>query len=745
MDIKVTGAKEHNLKDINLEIPRNKLTSVVGVSGSGKSTIAFDIVFAEGQRQYLESLSAYARQFLQRSNRPDIDSVVGLSPTIVIEQKVVRGNPRSTVGTVTELYNYLRLLYSRVGLPTLSASHFSFNNPLGACPGCKGLGRQLLVKPERVLDFNRSLNEGAILHRTWKVGSMYWKIIRNSGYFDMNKKIKDYTKKELDLLLYSPPAQLEDKKDHPVSFTYEGIIGRLIKRNSSRHRPMKKYDIPYFEAEPCGECNGGRLNKKTLSILVKGKNIGETANMQLTDLLVFVKKIKHPHAKPITPRMTELLEYLINSGVGYLSLNRSVGTLSGGEAQRIKFAKQLASDLIETIYILDEPTVGLHPRDINKLIKNLKQLRDKQNTVIVVEHEPSVILASDYVIEIGPGAGRFGGEITAKGSPRDIVDNRKSITGLYLNGKKSVAQKSRKRKAQGYLKLKNASLNNLKKVTVKIPTGVFVAITGVSGAGKSSLVDVLAKKYQENIILIDKSPIGRMARSNPATYTGAFDFIREIFAKTNKVNKSLFSSNSKGACSKCKGLGYRKMDMQFLGDIKIICDACGGRKYISEVLKYKVRDKNIFDILQMTVEEANVFFRDKEIGKRLSLLIDVGLDYLELGQTSDTLSGGEAQRLKLAKKLNEKGEFYILDEPTKGLHLADIEKLLTLLNRLVDNGNSVLIVEHNLDIIKSADWIIDLGPEGGNRGGEIIAEGTPDQVAKIKRSYTGRYLRTVIS
>lgn len=741
MNIKITGAKEHNLKNINFEIPRNKLTSIVGVSGSGKSTIAFDIVFAEGQRQYLESLSAYARRFLQRSNRPDVDSIIGLSPTVVIEQRVIRDNPRSTVGTVTELYNYLRLLYSRVGLPILSASHFSFNNPLGTCPKCKGLGRQLLVKPERVLDFSKSLNDGAILHRTWKVGSMYWKIIRDSGYFDMNKRIRNYTKKELDLLLYSPPTQLEDKKDQPVSFTYEGIIGRLIKRNSSRQRPMKKYDIPYFEAEPCDECDGGRLNKKALSVLIERKNIGEVANMQLTDLLLFVKKIKHPHAKPITPRMVELLEYLISSGVGYLSLNRSVETLSGGEAQRIKFAKQLGSDLIETIYILDEPTIGLHLKDTDKLIANLKQLRDKQNTIIVVEHEPSVILSSDYILEVGPKAGRFGGEIVATGSPNDILGNPKSITGLYLSGKKSIARKSHQRETQGYLKLENASLNNLKNITVKIPTGVLVALTGVSGAGKSSLVEVLTKKYYESVILIDQSPIGKSSRSNPATYVGVFDFIREVFAKTNKVSRSLFSSNSKGACPECKGLGYKQIEMQFLGDIKVTCDVCGGQRYTSKVLKYKVRDKNIFDVLQMTVEEANDFFKNREIGKRLSLLIDVGLDYLELGQPVDTLSGGEAQRVKLAKKLNEKGGFYILDEPTKGLHLADIEKLLALLNKLVDNGNSVLIVEHNLDIIKSADWVIDLGPEGGDRGGEIVAEGTPDQIAMVADSYTGQYLR----
>jgi excinuclease UvrABC ATPase subunit len=740
--IKVEGAREHNLKNINFEIPRNKLTSIIGVSGSGKSTIAFDIIFSEGQRQYFESVSAYARSFLKRSNRPDVDTISGLSPTIIIEQKVIRASPRSTVGTVTEFYNYLRLLYSRVGKPSLNARSFSFNTPLGACPKCKGLGRQLDVNVKRVIDFDKSLNEGAVLHRTWKTGSRYWNIIRASDYFDMNKKIRDFTKEELDLLLYAPPKQLQNKQPGYVqTFSYEGIISRLIKRGTSLHRAIKGYDRPFFQLQDCSECKGGRLNQKALSVLVNNRNIGDVANMQLAELSAFIKEIKQPQAAPIVPRMVKLLNFLIDVGLGYLSLNRSVETLSAGEAQRVKLARQLGSDLVETIYILDEPTIGLHPRDMDKIVDNLRELRDSQNTVIVVEHDPSVILASDHVLEVGPGAGRFGGEVVASGTPTEISKNPKSVTGPYLSGKRLAAKKVQFRKPSGYLEIRNASLHNLKNISVKVPKGTMTALTGVSGAGKSSLVEAFVKEHYDKLVVIDQSPVGTTPRGNPATYVGAFDLIRDIFAKENKVSKSFFSPNSKGACPECKGLGHKNIEMQFLGEVHMICEVCQGKRYLPEVLQYKMNGKNISEVLGMTVQEANNFFAIDELNKKLSLLEDVGLGYLELGQPLDTLSGGEAQRIKLAKNLAKKGEFYVLDEPTKGLHMIDIEKLLALLNRLVDNGNSVLVVEHNLDVIRNADWIIDLGPEGGNKGGQIVAEGTPDQIAKVKESHTGRYLK----
>lgn len=740
-NIKITGAREHNLKNIDIEIPRNKLVVLVGVSGSGKSTIAFDIIYSEGQRQYLESLNAYARRFLQKSNRPDIDTITGLSPTIVIEQDVIRDNPRSTVGTITEIYNYLRLLYSRVGLPILSASHFSFNNPLGACPKCKGLGRQIGVNVNKIIDFNKSLNEGAILHRTWYVGSLYWNIIRATNKLDLDKKIKDYSKAELDFLLYSEPLKISKSSADALTMSYEGIVNRIIKRNSSSHRVMKSYDKQFFQEQPCDVCRGGRLNEKALSVKVLGKNIAEIANSPIDRVISFLKEIDHPHAKPILPRMLNQLEYLNHIGLGYLSLNRSVDTLSGGESQRIKLARQLGSDLIQTIYVLDEPTRGLHPKDVDTLINNLEKLRDLQNTVIVVEHDPMVIKSADYVLEIGPGAGRYGGEIVSSGTTGKIIANPQSPTGQYLSGKKKLSSKVGRRKPSGYLEIKNANLHNLKNLNVKIPTGVMVAITGVSGAGKSTLVEeIFVKQYQDEIVVIDQSPIGSTPRGNAATYVGAFDYIREIFAKENGVSKALFSSNSKGACPECGGLGYRRLDMQFLGDIKIPCETCEGKRYTSDVLKYKFRNKNISEVLEMTIDEARDFFQDKEISNRLNLLSEVGLGYLQLAQTLDTLSGGEAQRLKLADRLKQQGEFYVLDEPTSGLHFADIERLINLLNRLVKNGNSVLVVEHNMDVIRNSDWIIDLGPEGGEKGGEIVAEGTPEEVVKSKKSYTAKYL-----
>lgn len=739
--IKITGAREHNLKNIDIEIPRNKLVVLVGVSGSGKSTIAFDIIYSEGQRQYLESLNAYARRFLQKSNRPNIDTITGLSPTIVIDQHIIRDNPRSTVGTITEIYNYLRLLYSRVGLPILSASHFSFNNPLGACSKCKGLGRQIGVDINKIIDFNKSLNEGAILHRTWYVGSLYWNIIRATNKLDLDKKIKDYSKAELDFLLYSKSLKVSKSSADALTMSYEGIVNRIIKRNSSSHRVMKSYDKQFFLVRPCDVCRGGRLNEKALSVKVLGKNIAEIANSPIGSVINFLKEINHPHARPILPRMLDQLEYLKDIGLGYLSLNRSIDTLSGGESQRIKLARQLGSDLIQTIYVLDEPTRGLHPKDVDTLINNLKRLRDLQNTVIVVEHDPMVIKSADYVLEIGPGAGRYGGEIVSSGTTNEIIANPQSLTGQYLSGKRKASNRVNRRRPSGYLEIKNANLHNLKNLNVKIPMGIMVAVTGVSGAGKSTLIDeIFVRQYQDKVVVIDQSPIGSTPRGNSATYVGAFDYIREIFAKENDVSKALFSSNSKGACPECNGLGYKRLDMQFLGDIKIPCETCEGKRYISEVLNYKFQNKNISEVLEMTIDEAKDFFLDKEISNRLSLLSEVGLGYLQLGQTLDTLSGGEAQRLKLADRLKQKGEFYVLDEPTSGLHFADIERLINLINRLVENGNSVLVVEHNMDVIRNADWIIDLGPEGGEKGGEIVAQGTPEEIAKSKKSYTAKYL-----
>ncbi len=742
----ITGAREHNLKDISLEIPRNKLTSLVGVSGSGKSTVAFDIIFSEGQRQYLESLGTFASRLLPRTERPDVDRIEGLSSTVLIEQKRLRGSQRSTVGTTTELYTYLRLLFSRVGNSGLSASHFSFNNPHGACKKCKGIGAEVTINPESVLDYEKSLNEGAIKSSTYKVGSRYFNILKTTNKFDFDKKVKDFSADELNFLLYSPHTVLKnDNQGFIQSYSWEGIINRGIKRANDLRGvsdSKQKHEAGYWITRTCSVCNGGRLNKEALSVKINGKNIGYFANLPITSLIDEIKKIDDQIAKPIVKRMSEILQSLIDIGIGYVSLNRSIDTLSGGEAQRIKLARELGSDLIETIYVLDEPTSGLHPRDTKKLITTLQKLRDSQNTVIVVEHDLDTMLASDYIVELGPKAGRLGGQIIATGTPQEIMNDVNSITGKYLAKTSKSEVISKRRTAKDYLLVENANLHNLKNVTVKIPTGIFVAVTGVSGSGKSSLInDVFVNRFSDKVVFIDQSSVGANARGNIATYSSVFDLIRDLMAKENNVSKTLFSSNSKGACLDCEGLGYHKIDMHFMADVKTICETCEGKKYTNEVLEYKYKDKNIFDILELTVEEALNFFEQEELNRRLKLLLDVGLGYLNLGQTIDTLSGGESQRLRLASKLNKKGEFYVLDEPTSGLHPSDIEKLLKLLHNLVDNGNSVLVIEHNLDVIRSADWVIDLGPDGGDKGGEIIAEGTPEDIMKAEKSYTGQFLK----
>lgn len=748
--IKIIEANVHNLKNVSVEIPRNKLTCLVGVSGSGKSTIAFDIIFSEGQRQYLESLGTYAARLLPRTERPDVSRIEGLSSTVLIEQRKLRGSQRSTVGTTTELYTYLRLLFSRVGSQKLSAAHFSFNNAYGACKTCKGIGIEITINPESLLDFSKTINEGGIKHNNYQPGTRYFNILKTTNHLNFNKPIKDFSKEELDFLLYSPHVTLKNNEQGFIqSYSWEGIVNRGIKRASDLRgisETKEKHEAGYWITRSCPVCHGGRLNEQALSVLINGKNIGELANLPIVDLIVEIEKIDTTIAKPIVSRMVEILQSLIDIGIGYVSLNRSIDTLSGGEAQRIKLARELGSDLIEIVYILDEPTAGLHPRDTRNLISILKKLRDSQNTVIVVEHDPETMMESDHIIEIGPKAGRLGGEIVAFGSPQKIMENSNSLTGKYLSGKIKISGRSERRKPRGFIEVANANLHNLKNISVKIPTGIFVVVTGVSGSGKSSLInDFFVKQYSNKVVFVDQTSVGATSRGNIATYSGAFEFIRNILAQENGVSKALFSSNSKGVCPDCEGIGYNKIDMHFMADVKVTCETCEGKKYTPETLKYKYKGKNIFEILEMTAEEAVHFFEDKELNKHLQLLVDVGLDYLNLGQTLDTLSGGESQRLKLASKLHKKGEFYVLDEPTSGLHFADIEKLLILLHNLVDNGNSVLVIEHNLDVIKSADWVIDLGPEGGDKGGEIVGEGTPEDIVKIGSSYTGMYLKQVLS
>ena len=740
MDIKVIGARENNLKNITLSIPRNRFVVVTGVSGSGKSSLVFDTIFAEAQREYLASLSTYARRSLPRFSPADVDSIEGLSSCIVVDQKPLARNSRSTVGTATEAYTYLRLLYSRQGEPTLSAGDFSFNTLSGACQTCTGLGVELVPDLDQLVDWSKSLSESALLFHNWFVGTRNWNIINSTGFFDMDKPLKDFTQQELDLLLYSEPQRCQsDASGYAQTYTFQGIVRRLTKDMKNKESLDDSILSQFFNMNTCSECKGARVNEQARSVMLNGKSIVDLVTMELWDLLPYIKTIKGPIAEAVIPRMARMLEQLVGIGVGYLTLSRSVATLSSGESQKVKLARQLGSALTELIYILDEPTIGLHARDVEYLVEILKQLTAKPNTVLVVEHDESVMRKADYIIDMGPGAGVYGGQVMAQGTPEDIVQ-KESVTGRYLSGEAHVQAKSTRRKATRYLEVHNARLHNLKNLNVRIPQHVLTCLTGVSGSGKSSLVEVLLKEYPE-IIVVDQSPIGASPRSNPATYTKAFGDIRAEFANATGQSKSLFTFNGEGACTACQGLGYQAIDMHFLGDVRQVCDECQGRRYTSETLRHKYKGKSIADVLDMTIVEAHSFFDKRTIRHKLGLLVDVGLGYLRLGQSSDTLSGGEAQRVKLASRLSKKGDVYVLDEPTRGLHSADIDCLLTVLDRLVRRGNTVVIIEHNLDVIKNADWIIDLGPEGGKDGGEIVVESTPELVAQSSLSHTGRFLR----
>lgn len=749
--IKIVGARENNLKNISLEIPRNQITCLVGVSGSGKSTIAYNILYSEGQRQFLESVSTYAARLLKRTQRPDVDDITNLSPTISIDQKQLRGNPRSTVGTTTEIYTYLRLLFSRFGsVPNLSAGHFSFNNPKGACPKCKGVGQEFTVDPTAIIDFEKSLAEGAVNHNNYRPGNRLYNIIESSGRIDANKPVKDFSEDELYFLLYTPRIELSNQDQGFVQrFSHEGIVTRLIKRAGDLRgtsERKEKADKPYLVQQRCSECLGGRLKKEILQSKIREKSIGDYSNMEVTKFIDEMGQFELPEARELINRTLETSRCLVDVKLGYLSLNRSLDTLSGGEAQRLKLAREMGNNLIEMIYILDEPTSGLHSYDCENIIKIIKNLRDKDNTIIAIEHDDKIMRIADCLIELGPGAGKNGGKIVSSGTINDLINDSNSVTGKYLKNNRLLQVNQSRRKATGYLEIQNASVNNLQQVNCRVPLGLLCAFTGVSGSGKSSLlIDEFANKYKEKVIVIDQKAMSGMARGNSATYIGIFDRIRDLYARENNVSKSIFSFNSSGACPDCKGLGYKKIDMHFMGDVTVKCETCLGKRYKEETLVYKYKGKNIHEVLEMTIDESFSFFDDEIIKHKVETLIKVGLGYLELGQSHDTFSGGEAQRLKLASQLHKKGEIYILDEPTAGLHFADIERLLGLLNELVENGNTVLVIEHNMNFIRNADWIIDLGPGGGNEGGKIIAEGTPESVAKNESSFTGHYLRGVIT
>ncbi|MGB9768604.1 MAG: excinuclease ABC subunit UvrA [Dictyoglomus turgidum] len=933
--IKIRGAREHNLKNINIDLPRNKLIVFTGISGSGKSSLAFDTIYAEGQRRYVESLSTYARQFLGQLNKPDVDVIEGLSPAISIDQKTVIKNPRSTVGTVTEIYDYLRLLFANIGKPycpfcgieisartsqeivekilalpegtriqilsplvrgrkgeykklldnlrkegflrvkidgemysledeieldknkkhdisvvidrlvikpdiktrlsdsielalklseglviveeyledgrieehifsenfscpicgfsfgEITPRLFSFNSPYGACPACSGLGGKKEFDPDLILDYEKSISEGAIIPWGKEISPYYKILLANVGKklgFNLDTPLKYFTENQLKALLYGVPFAVEvhfPDWDIDGYRHFEGLINIFNKRyEETESEDVKNFYERFMVFSPCNVCNGTRLKKEALSVYVNGKNIAEVSAMNMFELKNFLENLNLDGrekiiASPILKEILQRVNFLIEVGVDYLTLDRSADTLSGGESQRVRLATQIGSGLVGVIYVLDEPSIGLHPRDNEKLIKNLKSLRDLGNTVIVVEHDEEIMRSADFIVDIGPGAGEKGGEIVVAGPLSEVLKHPTSITAQYLRGEKNIPIPKRRRTVGGrWLEIKGARARNLKNIDVKIPLGTFVCLTGVSGSGKSTLVEeiiypalqkaihgkkikseyydeIKGTEYIDKVIVIDQSPIGRTPRSNPATYTNLFTEIRELFAqlpeaKMRGYKPGRFSFNVKGGrCEACKGEGMVKVEMHFLPDIYIPCEVCKGKRYNSETLEITYKGKNIADVLEMSVEEALKFFENfPSIRRKLETLYDVGLGYIKLGQPATTLSGGEAQRIKLAAELSRRSTgktFYILDEPTTGLHFADVEKLLNLLHRLVDQGNTVLVIEHNLDVIKTADYIIDLGPEGGDRGGEIIAEGTPEEVAMNERSYTGKFLRRILS
>lgn len=933
----IKGAREHNLKNVDVEIPRDQFVVITGLSGSGKSSLAFDTIYAEGQRRYMESLSSYARMFLGQMEKPEVDYIDGLSPAISIDQKTTSRNPRSTVGTVTEIYDYLRLLYARIGVPhchicgkeiaqqtvdqmvdsimdmeegtkiqllapvvrgrkgeyhkliedikkggyvrvrvdgeiydindeidleknkkhsieivvdrlivrpdmrqrlsdsletvlklsngmlvvdvvgkeellfsqnfacsdcgisieELTPRMFSFNNPFGACPTCGGLGALLKIDPDLIIPNKaKSLSEGAINSNGWNVASgdsyarMYLNALSKHYGFSLDTPVEKLPPKIVDIILYGTKGEkikVDYEKEYGKgSFTaaFEGIINSMERRyKETQSEGMKQYYEAFMSNDLCPECKGARLKKESLAVTVGNHNINEICTLPIGDTKNFFGSLSLSErdkliAHQILKEINERLGFLVDVGLDYLTLSRAAGTLSGGEAQRIRLATQIGSGLMGVLYILDEPSIGLHQKDNERLLKTLRRLRDLGNTLIVVEHDEDTMYASDYIIDLGPGAGVHGGEIVAKGTVEEIKDNPNSITGQYLSGRKKVEIPKQRRKPNGkWLEVVGAKENNLKGIDVKIPLGVFTSVTGVSGSGKSSLVnEILYKKlanelngakqkpgehksingleHLDKVIDIDQSPIGRTPRSNPATYTGVFDLIREVFAntteaKTRGYKSSRFSFNVKGGrCEACNGDGINKIEMHFLPDVYVPCEVCKGKRYNRETLEVKYKGKNISDVLNMTVEDAVEFFKNiPKIHKKMETLNDVGLGYIKVGQPSTTLSGGEAQRVKLATELSKRSTgktMYILDEPTTGLHVADVHRLIDILQRLVDVGNTVVVIEHNLDVIKISDYIIDLGPEGGNKGGNIVAQGTPEELVKVKKSYTGQFLGKIL-
>lgn len=739
--IEVRGARENNLQNISLNLPKQQITVFTGVSGSGKSSLVFDTIAAEAQRQLNETFTFFVQGFLPHYGQPEVDHIAHLNAPIIIDQKRVGGGSRSTAGTYTDIATLLRLLFSRVGQPHVGPAYcFSFNTPQGMCPECEGIGKTVQVDLDKLLDRSKSLNGGAILHPEFKVGKWMWKMYPLSGLFDNDKPIKDYTPAELEALLYGA----EDVK---VSFgefgsKYEGLVERFtrmyIKKDAAAMSERNRAVFEQFTtSQTCPMCHGARLNQAVLNCRIHGRNIAELSDLEATELIKFLADLTDPIAVRVAAGLVERLQHLADIGLGYLSLSRETATLSGGESQRVKMVRHLGNSLTDMLYILDEPSVGLHARDVARLNSLLRKLRDKGNTVLVVEHDPDVMAIADHIVDLGPKAGTHGGQVVFAGSYA-ALKQAETLTGQFL--KQHLPLKQQVRQPTGHLTIRNANLHNLKNLTVNIPTGVLTVVTGVAGSGKSTLInDVFLAQYPDALV-IDQSRVTANSRSAPATYTGIMDDIRQAFAKANGVSASLFSFNSEGSCPNCNGLGVVYTDLAFMAGISSPCELCEGKRFKPEVLAYPLRGRTISDVLEMTAEDALAFFTEKKIKPVLQAMNDVGLGYLRLGQPLSTVSGGEGQRLKLATELHKQGSVYVMDEPTTGLHLSDIGLLMAIIERLVDAKNTVILIEHHLDVMRRADWIIDLGPEGGSAGGEVLFEGPPHALKDCARSITAKFI-----
>ena len=738
----IQGLKQNNLKNVSLEIPKGKIVVFTGVSGSGKSSIVFDTIAAESQRQMNETYTAFMRGRLPKYEKPRVERIDNLSASVIVDQSRLGGNARSTVGTISDLYAALRLLYSRIGTPYVgTASYFSFNDPNGMCPECSGIGKVMTIDIEGRIDPEKTWNEGMADLPAFHVGNWYWKQYAEAGIFPLDKKWKDFTETERNRLLYGADTPDGPRLHKKVDGVSHYLHRMLINRDTSNLKEASVKRLMYLvEERPCPVCKGKRLNAAALSCKAAGYSIDQMCEMEFTQLVSVLKTIDDPRAQTIVDALVASLTRMIDIGLPYLSMNRESASLSGGEAQRLKLVRYMGSSLTGMTYIFDEPSTGMHPRDVFRMTKLLRDLRDRGNTVLVVEHDKDVISIADEVIDVGPLAGKNGGQILFQGSYQALLRSG-TLTGKAMGEK--IPVKANPRTPREFLPIRNARIHNLKNVSVDIPLGVLTVVTGVAGSGKSSLIrDVFAKQYEDRVVLVDQSPVTATGRSTPATFLGFFDEIRKVMGAENGVDAALFSFNSKGACPVCKGRGAIVTELVFMDPVTTVCEACDGKRYSEQALSFRYHGKNIVDILAMSAEDAYEFFREnRKISKALRAMIEVGLPYLSLGQPLSTLSGGERQRVKLAKYLDQKGNIYVLDEPTTGLHASDVKNIMALLDGFVTRGNTVIVIEHNLDVMKQADYLIDVGPDGGTQGGEIVFAGTPREMIDHGQTITAEYLR----